>query len=241
MALRKPRFKTQRRLGTELPGLGKSGALERRPYPPGESGNKRKKYSDYALRLEEKQKLRYHYVLKERQLRRFIRSAKKGQSSHWVNKLISLLERRLDNVIFRLGFAPSIPAARQLINHGHVLLEGKKADIPSIVVKENQEISFKEKSLKNQIVLQGLQNPRLEMPDYLRKEEKQGKIIGILQGQPNAGHIPFDLIRDFSQSITPPAKPKFLTYQLSHFQKNIFHIKSVFLYFDFAVIPEAAL
>jgi len=95
-------------------------------------------------------------------------------------------------VIFRLGFAPSIPAARQLINHGHVLLEGKKADTPSIVVKENQEVSLKEKSLKNQIVLQGLQNPRLEMPDYLRKEEKQGKIIGVLQGQPNTGHIPFD-------------------------------------------------
>ncbi len=192
MALRKARFKTQRRLGTELPGLGKKGALERRPYPPGESGNKRKKYSDYALRLEEKQKLRYHYVLKERQLRRFIRHAKTGQSSHWINKLISLLERRLDNIIFRLGFAPSIPAARQLINHGHVLLGGKKADIPSMIVKENQDVSIKEKSLKNQIVLQGLQNPRLEMPDYLRKEEKQGKIIGILQAQPHLEHIPFD-------------------------------------------------
>ena len=191
MALRKARFKTQRRLGAELPGLGKRGALERRPYPPGESGNKRKKYSDYALRLEEKQKLRCHYVLKERQLRRFIRNAKQGQSSHWVNKLISLLEKRLDNVIFRLGFAPSIPAARQLINHGHVLLEGKKTNISSLVVKENQEISLKESSLKNQIVLQGLQNPRLEMPDYLRKEEKQGKIIGVLQAQPNIEHIPF--------------------------------------------------
>ena len=191
MALRKGRFKTQRRLGTELPGLGKSGALERRPYPPGESGNKRKKYSDYALRLEEKQKLRYHYVLKERQLRRFIRNAKTGQSSHWVNKLISLLEKRLDNVIFRLGFAPSIPSARQLINHGHILVEGKKVDIPSLIVKENQEISLKDKSSKNQIVLQGLQNPRLEMPDYLRKEEKQGKIIGVLQAQPNIEHIPF--------------------------------------------------
>ena len=189
--LRKARFKTQRRLGVELPGLGKSGALERRPYPPGESGNKRKKYSDYALRLEEKQKLRYHYVLKERQLRRFIRQAKTGKSSHWVNKLISLLEKRLDNVIFRLGFAPSIPAARQLITHGHVLVEGKKVDIPSFVLTENQAISIKEKSLKNQIVLQGLQSPRLEMPDYLRKEEKQGQIVGLVQAQPNIEHIPF--------------------------------------------------
>ena len=191
MALRKARFKTQRRLGLELPGLGKSGALERRPYPPGESGNKRKKYSDYALRLEEKQKLRYHYVLKERQLRRFIRKAKQGQSSHWVNKLISLLEKRLDNVVFRLGFAPSIPSARQLISHGHILVEGKKVSVSSFVVQEGQEISVKDKSQKHQIFLQGLQNPRLEMPDFLRKEEKNGKVIGILQAQPDTGHIPF--------------------------------------------------
>ena len=189
--LRKARFKTQRRLGVELPGLGKKGALERRPYPPGESGNKRKKYSDFALRLEEKQKLRLHYVLKERQLRRFIRNAKQGKSSHWVNKLISLLEKRLDNVIFRLGFAPSIPAARQLITHGHVLVAGKKVNAPSFVLKENQAVSIKQKSLKNQIVLQGLQSPRLEMPDYLRKEEKKGEIVGILQAQPNIEHIPF--------------------------------------------------
>ncbi|MCY4321845.1 MAG: 30S ribosomal protein S4 [Bdellovibrionaceae bacterium] len=189
--LRRARFKTQRRLGVELPGLGKAGALERRPYPPGESGNKRKKYSDYALRLEEKQKLRYHYVLKERQLRRFIRNAKTGKSSHWVNKLISLLEKRLDNVIFRMSFAPSIPSARQLISHGHVLVEGKKTNIPSFVLKQNQTVSIKEKSQKNQIILQGLQNPRLEMPDYLRKEEKQGQIIGVLQAEPNVEHIPF--------------------------------------------------
>ena len=94
-------------------------------------------------------------------------------------------------MVFRLGFAPSIPAARQLICHGHILLNNKKADIPSLVVREDQEISLKEKSLKNQIVLQGLQNPRLEMPDYLRKEEKKGQIIGILQAQPQVEHIPF--------------------------------------------------
>ena len=189
--LRKAKFKTQRRLGIELPGLGKPGALERRPYPPGESGNKRRKYSDYALRLEEKQKLRYHYVLKERQLRRFIRNSKSGKSSHWVNKLVSLLERRLDNVIFRLGFAPSIPAARQLVSHGHILVDGKKVSISSYVLKENQSVSVKQKSLKNQIVLQGLQNPRLDMPDYLRKEEKAGQIVGIIQAEPNIEHIPF--------------------------------------------------
>ena len=191
MALRKPRFKTQRRLGTELPGLGKPGALERRPYPPGESGNKRKKYSDYALRLEEKQKLRCNYVLKERQLRRFIRDSKKGQSANWLNKLACLLESRMDNVVFKLGFAPSLPAARQLISHGHVLLDGKKATISSAIVKKDQEISLKDKAAKSQTVLQGLQEPRMKMPDFLRKEEKNGQLIGILQGTPGLEHIPF--------------------------------------------------
>lgn len=191
MAIRKPRFKIQRRLGTELPGLGRAGALERRPYPPGESGNKRKKYSDYALRLEEKQKLRCNYVLKERQLRRFIHSAKKGQSTQWINKLVSLLERRLDNVIFRLGFAPSILAARQLVLHGHVLVDNKKVTFPAFVVKKDQEVAIKEKSQKNQLVLQGLQKPRLELADFLRKEEKSGKIVGFVQQEPRLEHVPF--------------------------------------------------
>lgn len=192
MAIRKPRFKTQRRLGLELPGLGKPGALERRPYPPGERGNTRKKFSDYALRLEEKQKLRNNYALKERQLRRFIGHAKRGQSSHWVNKLASLLEGRLDNVVFRLGFAPSILAARQLVRHGHALVDGKKTDIPSYTLKKGQQVSLKEKAMKSQVVLQGLQQPRLELPDYLRKEEQKGKIIGVIQGLPGTEHIPFD-------------------------------------------------
>ena len=191
MAVKRHHFKTQRRLGLELPGLGKSGALSRRPYPPGESGNKRKKYSDYALRLEEKQKLRLNYILTEKQLRRFIRDSKAGKPSNWVSSLAGRLERRLDNVVFRLGFAPSLPAGRQLVSHGHVLLDGKKADIPSLVVKKGQEISLKEKAMKNQTVLQGLQKPRLDLPDYLRKEEKNGKVVGTLQAIPGTEHIPF--------------------------------------------------
>ena len=186
------RFKIQRRFGVELPGLGKSGALERRPYPPGESGNKRKKFSDYALRLEEKQKLRFHYGLREHQLRRFIRHAKKGESSNWVNKLIGLLERRLDNVIFRLGLAPSILSARQLISHGHILVDNKKVNIPSYVLAEGQEVRIKEKSEKNQIVLTGLQNPRMDVPDFLKKEDKSGKITGTVLSVPGIKYIPFN-------------------------------------------------
>lgn len=185
------RFKIQRRLGTELPGLGKAGALERRPYPPGENGNKRRKYSDYALRLEEKQKIRVHYGLREEQLRRFIRNSKSGAGSNWVQKLIGRLECRLDNMIFRLGFAPSIRAARQLVSHGHVRVAGKKVDISSYVVVEGQEVTLSDKGFANQIYLQAEKSPRLEVPDYLRKEDRGGKMVGILQAVPGIEHVPF--------------------------------------------------
>ena len=185
------RFKIQRRFGSEFPGLGKKGALERRPYPPGESGNKRRKYSDYALRLEEKQKIRFHYVLKERQLRRFIRTSKQGHTSNWVQKLAGLLERRLDNIVFRLGFAPSIPSARQLVGHGHITVNGKRIDIPSYIVKKGDKISLTKKALLNQAVIQAGSQPRLDLPDFLTKEEKEGRPSGLVQEIPGVQHIPF--------------------------------------------------
>ncbi len=188
---KKQRFKIQRRLGIELPGLGKPGALERRPYPPGENGNKRKKYSDYALRLEEKQKVRINYILREKQLRRFIRDSKKGKGSNWVSKLIGKLEGRLDNVVFRLGFAPSIKSARQLVSHGHVLVNDKKVDIASFVVTPGMQITISEKAQENQIYLRGRQAPRMELPDYLRKDEKGGKEVGVMQAVPRIEHVPF--------------------------------------------------
>jgi small subunit ribosomal protein S4 len=185
------RFRIQRRLGTELPGLGKAGALERRPYPPGQNGNRRRKFSDYALRLEEKQKIRANYELREEQLRRFIRKAKTGKGSNWTAKLMGLLELRLDNVVFRLGFAPSIRSARQLVGHGHVRVNGEKVDISSVVVSVGDQITVTDKCLENQIYLRGKQSPRLDIPDYLRKEEVSGKETGIVQNVPGLEHVPF--------------------------------------------------
>ncbi|MEQ1663871.1 MAG: 30S ribosomal protein S4 [Bdellovibrionales bacterium] len=185
------RFRIQRRLGTELPGLGKAGALERRPYPPGQNGNRRRKFSDFALRMEEKQKIRMHYELREEQLRRFIRQAKTGKGSNWTAKLIGLLESRLDNVVFRLGFAPSIRSARQLVGHGHILVNGEKIDISSMVVKVGSEITLTDKGTQNQIYLRAKQSPRLELADYIRKEDKSGKEVGILQNMPSIEHVPF--------------------------------------------------
>lgn len=185
------RFKIQRRFGTELPGLGKAGALERRPYPPGENGNKRKKYSDFALRLEEKQKVRLHYGLKEKQLRRFIRDSKRGQGTNWVEKLVGRLECRLDNLVFRMGFAPSIRSARQLVSHGHVLVNGKKVDVSSFVTNVGDEITITDKAKENQIYLQAQKSPRLEVADFMRVEEKDGKPLGIVQAVPGKEHVPF--------------------------------------------------
>lgn len=186
------RFRVQRRLGVELPGLGKAGALERRPYPPGQNGNKRRKFSDYALRLEEKQKIRRHYELREEQLRRFIRHAKSGKGTNWTAKLMGLLERRLDNVVFRLGFAPSIRAARQMASHGHVRVNGKKVDLGSYVLKIGDQITLSDKGFQNQIYLRAKQSPRLDVADYLRKEEQNGKEVGVVQNNPGTEHVPFN-------------------------------------------------
>ncbi len=185
------RYRIQRRLGVELPGLGKAGALERRPYPPGQNGNRRRKYSDFALRLEEKQKIRCNYELREKQLRRFIRDSKRGSGTNWVSKLAGLLESRLDNVVFRLGFAPSIRSARQLVSHGHILVDGKPLTVGSCVLKAGTKVSLNAKAGENQIYLRAKQAPRLEIPDFLRKEDQNGAEVGIVQAVPGLEHIPF--------------------------------------------------
>lgn len=186
-----PRFKTQRRLGTELPGLGKAGALERKPYPPGEHGMKRRKYSNFALQLEEKQKVLKNYCLREKQLRRFIRDAKKGTSANWVNQLAGRLELRLDNTVFRLNLAPSVRAARQMISHGHVLVNGKKVDVGSMVLKVGDEISIRDKSQEHQVYMHAKDNPRMEVPSHLTKETKDNKEVGKVLNIPGLEAIPF--------------------------------------------------
>jgi len=189
---RRARFRIQRRLGVDLPGLGKPGALERRPYPPGQHGNKRKKFSNYALQLEEKQKVMFHYCLREKQLRRFIRDAQKGSADkNWINQLAGRLELRLDNVVFRLGFAPSIMSARQMVSHGHIQINGKKVSVSSVVVKPGDTITLKESSYTHQNYLKAKQGPRLELPDYMEKSEVGGKDTGKIKAVPGTEYFPF--------------------------------------------------
>lgn len=188
---KEPRFKLQRRLLTELPGLGKPGALERKPYPPGQHGAKRIKYSDYRLQLEEKQKIRIHYNLREEQLLRLVKKAKKKKSEKWITALINILERRLENLVFRAGFAPSMAAASQLISHGQILVNNKKVTIRSAELKKGDRISLTPKGLKNQIYFYHKDAPRLALPDWMQKTESETEATAQLKDEPGLDAVPF--------------------------------------------------
>ena len=140
-----PSWKVSRRLGISLSGTGKE--LARRPYKPGQHGpNSRGKVSEYGMQLTEKQKLRHMYGMNERQFRTlFIKASKIKEGKHGVNFMV-LLEQRLDNVVYRLGLATTRRQARQLVNHGHITVDGKRVDIPSYHVEVGQVIGVREKS-----------------------------------------------------------------------------------------------
>ena len=151
-----PSWKVSRRLGISLSGTGKE--LARRPYAPGQHGqNYRRKLSEYGLQLREKQKLRMTYGLSERQFANlFLKAGKIREGKHGDNFMV-LLERRLDNVVYRLGLATTRRQARQLVNHGHITVDGKRVDIPSYEVKPGQVISLRERSKDLKVVKEALE------------------------------------------------------------------------------------
>jgi len=177
---RGPRLRIVRRLG-DLPGLTRK--TPRRAYPPGQHGQARKKKSEYAIRLEEKQKLRFNYGLSEKQLMRYVKKARRITGSTG-QVLLQLLEMRLDNTVFRLGMAPTIPGARQLVNHGHVTVNGRVLSIPSYQCKPGDEIGVRDRDRSRQLVETNLQYPGLaNMPSHLEfdKNKMIGKVNGIIQ------------------------------------------------------------
>lgn len=188
--MKQARFKLQRRLLTELPGLGKAGALERRPYPPGQHGGKRIKYSDFRLQLEEKQKIKYHYNVRDEQLLRLVKQAKK-KKANWLNELLGILESRLQNFVFRAGFANSQMSAGQMISHGHVLVNGRKVNVRSYVLKPKDVVELNAKGLKNQIYLQAKTQSRLPLPDWITKQESETSAKAILADKPTVEAVPF--------------------------------------------------
>ncbi|CAA6801934.1 MAG: SSU ribosomal protein S4p (S9e) [uncultured Sulfurovum sp.] len=189
---RGPVEKLERRLGVDL-GLkgerrlaGKS-ALEKRPYPPGQHGQRRTKLSEYGEQLQEKQKAKFMYGVSEKQFRALFAEAKR-QDGNTGAILIQLLEQRLDNVVYRMGFATTRRFARQLTNHGHVLVDGKRVDIPSFRVKPGQKIEIKEASKANPQVVRAMdltnQTGMVEWVD-VQKE----KLFGIFTRIPNRDEI----------------------------------------------------
>ena len=162
--------------------MGNRCAVERKSYPPGQHGQRRrKKPSTYGLQLREKQKAKRIYGVLERQFRRYFDRADRYRGMTGT-VLLQLLERRLDNIVYRLGLAPSRAAARQLVGHGHVRLDGNKVDIPSYLVRPGQEIAIKEGTKTNPIVQAGLAAAeKRERLDWLvcSPETLSGRLLNV--------------------------------------------------------------
>ena len=179
---RGPVEKIERRLDADL-GLkgerrlsGKS-ALEKRPFAPGQHGQRRAKISEYGLQLREKQKAKFMYGVSEKQFRKYFKEAERREGNTGVN-LITLIETRLDNVVYRMGFATTRANARQFTTHGHILVDGKKVDIPSFIVKAGQKIEIKEKSKTNPQVVRALElTNQTGMVDWVNVDKE--KVFGI--------------------------------------------------------------
>jgi len=145
-------------------------AFERRPAPPGVIQKRRPKPTDYGLRLREKQKVKHYYGVLERQFRTYFARAARGKGNTG-EALLSLLERRLDNVVHRFGFAASRAAARQMIMHGHITLNGHRVDIPSYLVKAGDLVRVKNRAKSLQLVHAAMSESRREVPDFLSRIE----------------------------------------------------------------------
>jgi small subunit ribosomal protein S4 len=184
--------KIERRLGADL-GLkgerrlsGKS-ALDKRPYAPGQHGQRRSKVSEYGLQLKEKQKAKYMYGVSEKQFLNLFKKANSKEGNTGTNLVLSL-ETRLDNVVYRMGFASTRSFARQFVTHGHILVNGKKVDIPSFVVQAGQKIEIKEKSKTNPQIQRSLQLlNQVGRVDWLDVDEE--KVFGIFTRIPTREEI----------------------------------------------------
>lgn len=189
---RGPVEKLERRLGVDL-GLkgerrlaGKS-ALEKRPYAPGQHGQRRTKISEYGLQLREKQKAKFMYGVSEKQFRKLFTEANRREGNTG-NLLIQLLEQRLDNVVYRMGFATTRAFARQLVTHGHILVDGKRVDIPSCVVKAGQKIEIREKSKTNPQIVRAMElTNQTGMVEWVNVDKD--KLFGLFSRIPDREEI----------------------------------------------------
>jgi small subunit ribosomal protein S4 len=182
------KYKINRRLGVNLWGRPKS-PVNKRDTPPGQHGQRRPKQSDYGIQLMAKQKLKGYYGnIGERQFRRYYQEAmrRRGDTGE---ALIGLLERRLDTVVYRMKFVPTPFAARQIVNQGHVKVNGKKVNIASYLVKEGDTIELKDSSKQIGLVLEAAQSPERDVPDYIEVDHSVMK--GRFVRTPKLADVPF--------------------------------------------------
>jgi len=188
------KHKVDRRLKVNLWGRPKS-PFNSRNYPPGQHGKAKKgKLSDYGTQLEAKQKMKFYYGnMNERQFRNVYRKAiqKKGNTTE---NLVGFLERRLDTVVYRAKFATTVFSARQLINHGHIRVNGKKVNIPSYLVKAEDTIEIKDKSKDIVAIVGALLSKEREVPDYIQMDEKNKK--ATLIRIPKFSEVPYPVIME---------------------------------------------
>ena len=182
------KYKINRRLGVNLWGRPKS-SINKREYPPGQHGQRRRKTSDFGTQLAAKQKLRGYYGnVTEKQFRRTYEEAVRRRGDT-VENLVGLLEQRLDAVVYRLKFVPTVFAARQFINHGHILVNGRRVTIPSFRVRVDDVIEIREGSRELGLVLEAIDSPERDVPDYL--EVDYGKMRATLLRIPQLAEIPY--------------------------------------------------
>ena len=185
MSYRGPRAKKSRALGVALTTKA-AAVMIRKPHPPGHHGQgRRRSRSDYALQLMEKQKLRYQYNISEKQLRKYFATAK-GKQGNTGENLLKVLESRLDNLVYRSGFAPTIYSARQLVSHGHVLVNGSRVNIPSFLVGLEDTISIREKS-KNMLLINDARS-KANLPAYISSDAKS--LVARMEREPALEEIP---------------------------------------------------
>ena len=182
------KYKINRRLGVNLWGRPKS-PINVRDYRPGIHGQRRRKPSDFGLQLNAKQKLKGYYGnISEKQFRRYYEAAarRRGDTSE---TLIGILERRLDAVVYRMKFVPTVFASRQFINHGHIRVNGRRVNIPSYLVREDDVIEVKEKSRNMALVLEAVESPERDVPDFM--EVDHNKMRGTFLRVPKLEDVPY--------------------------------------------------
>ncbi|MBV8703279.1 MAG: 30S ribosomal protein S4 [Acetobacteraceae bacterium] len=182
------KYKINRRLGVNLWGRPKS-PIGKRDYGPGQHGQRRKKVTDFGVQLAAKQKLKGYYGnIGEKQFRKYYEEAvrRKGDTSE---NLIDLLERRLDAVVYRMKFAITPFAARQFVSHGHILVNGKRVNIPSYIVRDNDSIEVKERSKQLAVVLDAAQSTERDTPEYVEVDHRAMK--GRFVRTPKLSDVPY--------------------------------------------------